>query len=101
MKKVYLAGPMSGHENLNMTAFDLAADALRGQGHFVFSPADFIRENGGEETPSARRLGLGVDLSWICFHADAVALLPGWQESRGATAERAAALAIGLEVWEL
>lgn len=47
------------------------------------------------------RVALGVDLGWICAEADAVALLPGWERSKGATAERAAAVALGLEIIEL
>ena len=47
------------------------------------------------------REALGVDLAWICTHADGIALLPGWRNSKGATAEHAAAVALGLEVIEL
>jgi hypothetical protein len=47
------------------------------------------------------RRALGDDLAWICAEADAVALLPGWKDSKGATAERATAIALGLHVIEL
>ena len=42
------------------------------------------------------REALGADTAWICAHADAIALLPGWEKSTGATAENALAVALGL-----
>jgi nucleoside 2-deoxyribosyltransferase len=109
--KIYLAGPMRGKPNFNFPAFDYAAAKLREQGHEVFSPADHDREqNGpeieinptGDEAICEKQFGfsirdaLGADLTWICREADAVALLPGWEHSTGATAERATAIALGL-----
>ena len=112
--KIYLAGPMRGIPNFNFPMFDRAAERLRSQGYEVFSPADHDRElNGqeiedqnpeGDEDLAAKRNGfsirkaLQVDLTWICRHADAVALLPGWENSTGATAERATAIALGLSL---
>ena len=47
------------------------------------------------------RDALAADLHWICTQADAVALLPGWETSLGATAEAATARALGLPVIDL
>ena len=47
------------------------------------------------------REALGADLAWICAEADAVAVLPGWENSLGAAAEVATARALGLPVWKL
>ena len=61
----------------------------------------------GDESIAAKEHGfnlreaLGADLAWICAEADAVAMLPGWETSRGATAERATAIALGLECGQL
>lgn len=115
--KIYLAGAMRGVPQFNFPAFHAVAARLRAQGHEVFSPAekdnerhgtDISADNAtGDESIAAAEHGfnlreaLGVDLAWICAHADAIALLPGWQSSKGATAERAAAVALGLEVIEL
>ena len=99
--KVYLAGPMRGYDNLNHPAFFAWADALRVQGHEVFNPAaqpleqDAIRLN---EDLSFRRKVFKLDTAWICEHADAVALMPGWEKSDGAVAECALAKAIGLPI---
>lgn len=104
MRRVYLAGPMRGYPEFNFPAFKFAAEKLRGEGFEVFSPA----EKGGEEEfqkdPSlatklaARRHVFALDWDWIAKHADAVALLPGWEKSSGARSERACAEAVGLSV---
>lgn len=115
--KIYLAGPMTGIPHFNFPAFHAAAERLRAEGHFVFSPAEKDNERHGTDISKgnangdvalatkqhgfSRREALGVDLAWICAEAEGVALLPGWQNSKGAKAERAAAEALGLEVIEL
>lgn len=115
--RIYLAGPMRGIPEFNFPAFMAAAAKLRAEGHIVFNPAerdnevhgtDISKGNAtGDEELAARQHGfslrdaLGADLAWICAEGEAVALLPGWQNSKGATAERATALALGLQVLEL
>ena len=115
MRKIYLAGPMRGIPEFNFPAFFAAAAELRAAGNHVFSPAerDIEHHNGidiskgnatGDETIAAQthgfdlRAALADDLSFICREADAVALLPGWESSKGAQAERATAVALGLEI---
>lgn len=113
--RVYLAGPMRGIENFNFPAFHRGAAYLRQCGHEVFSPAerDIERHNGvdisagnatGDEKLAVTQHGfdlrtaLGEDLAWICHKAEAIALLPGWERSKGATAEKATADALGLTI---
>jgi hypothetical protein len=114
LKKIYLAGPMRGIPEFNFPAFYAATARLREQGHYVFSPAerdnarhgkDISKGNAtGDETLAAQQHGfnlreaLGDDLAFICAEADAIALLPGWDRSKGARAEYATAVALGLEV---
>jgi nucleoside 2-deoxyribosyltransferase len=103
--KIYLAGPMMGLPGLNFEAFDTAAYTLRRKGYEVFNPAenDRIRHNINpdktttEQTYPIREL-LFEDLEYICKHADAIALLPGWHLSRGVAAELATATRLGLKV---
>ena len=114
--RVYLAGPMRGIPYFNFPAFHAAAAKLRAEGHEVFSPAEldesmhdkeFSTSNPtGDLVKAARDYGfdlryvLARDLEYICLKADAVVLLPGWEKSQGATAERAVAIALGLKVVE-
>lgn len=111
--KVYLAGPMRGLPNFNHKAFRDGAAALRAQGHEVFSPVEsseaiygpdiYTTNPEGDEALAGidGRKVFAADLAYICAEADAVALLPGWEKSKGANAERATAIALGLQVLEL
>jgi len=110
--RIYLAGPMSGLPHFNFPAFHTAAYTLRRQGHEVFNPAeeDIKRHNGvdisltnhlGSPELAAEQFGFSLrealagDFEYICRTADAIAMLPGWENSKGARAEHAAAVALG------
>lgn len=110
--KVYLAGPMRGIPGFNFPAFMAAAEQLEAAGLEVFNPAqndvdhgfDFDGTTGNEDLSAlgfSLRDALGDDLAYICQQADGVALLPGWENSSGARAEVATALALGHLVWEI
>lgn len=100
---------MSGIESYNFPAFDAAAELLTSQGHTVFNPAENDRANGfdftGLKGHEAMSLGFDLratlkqDLGWICDHADGLALLPGWEYSKGANAEIYLAAALGIPVY--
>lgn len=112
--KLYLAGPMRGYAEFNFPAFHAAAAKLRAAGHEVFSPAEKdIERHGtdiskgnvnGDEAVAAKTHGFNLrealhdDLVYICLHADGIAMLPGWEASKGANAEKATAEALGLTV---
>lgn len=110
--KIYLAGPMRGIPEFNYPAFRAGTAALRARGHEVFSPVehdekmhgtDISNPTGSHEQATAEHgfnlcEALHADLKWICLEAEAVALLPGWENSKGAAAERATALALGKPV---
>lgn len=113
--KLYLAGPMRGYPQFNYPAFTAAAAMLRSEGHVVFNPAENDVNTGnkadagfadGDLAKAAAggfslRRALGDDLAWICAEADGIALLPGWQKSKGANAEHATAVALSLYIREL
>lgn len=105
---VYEAGGMRGRDpKVVELLFRQGASKLRRQGHTVFSPFEHDLDAGfsyeGNEPVTADqsflRQALAADTKWICESADAVALLPGWERSKGATAEKALAEALGIEVW--
>lgn len=110
--KIYLAGPMTGIPYFNYPAFHDAAARFRVEGHVVFSPAehdmaafgtDISNADGSVQTAAADhgfdyRAALRAGLATICDHADAIALLPGWENSPGAIAELSLARALKLEI---
>ena len=115
MKHVYIAGPMTGIPEFNFPAFKAAAEKMRAEGHIVFNPAerDIERHGGvdiskgnasGSQEHAAKEHGFSLrealadDTAWICKEATAIAMLPGWERSRGAMAEHALAVALGHEV---
>lgn len=110
-KYLYLAGPMSGMPDLNHPTFNRYAEQLRADGWEVFNPAEADLQTFGstentikrmeEDRMSFLRTVLDIDLGWICCMADAIALIPGWENSKGARAEYATASALGLEIINL
>ena len=92
MKRIYIAGPMSGLPDFNYPAFHAKAIELRAQGFEVENPAE-------NPDPHCR--------SWLGYmrmavaqlaKCDAVYLLPGWEESRGARIEHQLAVDLGLKI---
>lgn len=110
MAVIYLAGPMQGYKDFNFPAFHRAAAKLRAEGHYVFSPAEkdeenhepavLRSENGNVAEAEAKgfslREALYEDTKFICLEAEEIAMLPGWENSKGATAEWHLARALGL-----
>lgn len=115
MRTVYIAGPMTGYPRYNFPAFDYATFQWRDAGWQVVSPADltrdYWREHYGEEfDPGSTdpRIAAGgdiyreflrIDLREIT-RCDAVALLPGWEQSAGVAKELTVARALGLVLYD-
>ena len=78
-----LAGPMSGLPQFNYPAFGHAAVTLRGLGYAVLNPADNPLPPCGGTWQGWMRAAITQ-----LVQADAVAFLPGWELSAGATLER-------------
>lgn len=109
--RVYIAGPMRGLPRWNFAAFAAAKERWEAAGHHVFCPATIATALGyGSEDPApcepdtevCRAHLRHVMLSDIlCLtNADAIVLLPGWEQSRGATCELAVAQFLGLRVFD-
>lgn len=79
---IYVSGPMRGLPEYNYPAFHDAAAVLRGRGHQVLNPA----ETAGGATDLPYTTYLRIDVGYVQA-ADAVAVLPGWQDSKGALLE--------------
>jgi len=92
MKRIYIAGPMTGLPELNFPAFHAAAAALRAQGHHVENPAEINAD------PTAQWLDcMRADIARLVT-CDAVHMLAGWEKSRGAKVEHGLAVGLGLAV---
>ena len=105
--KVYIAGPMSGMPQSNFPAFDAAAAVLRAQGHEVITPSELDdpedRARALADEPSIKTWGdfLARDVKLIADgNIEAIVLLPGWEDSRGARLEATVGLLLGLKFLE-
>lgn len=101
IRRVYLAGPMTGIPQMNFPAFDAAAKDLRARGYDVVSPAELDDPEDrtaalASEDGDINKMGPGR--SWGFFLArdvkliadegiEAIVCLPGWEKSRGARLE--------------
>ncbi|MCX5683389.1 MAG: DUF4406 domain-containing protein [Planctomycetota bacterium] len=94
-RRIYISGPMTGIEDHNFPAFHAAADRFRKAGWEVANPA----ENFGGRTDLARETYLRADVA-LLSRCDAIAMLPGWQSSRGAMFEYAIALELEMAVYD-
>lgn len=97
--RVYISGPMSGLPGHNFPAFFAAAEALRRAGHEPVNPADGGVRHGWSWSDYLRH-----DIRLMLDRAEAVALLPGWERSRGSRLEAHVARELGwpvrpLEEW--
>lgn len=92
--RIYVAGPVTGMPDLNRRAFDEAADRLGAAGHTPLLPHWFVSPDASWSTAMRRCVETLVK-------CDGVALLPGWERSRGADVECSLAAAIGMPVMTL
>ncbi|MCF4997413.1 DUF4406 domain-containing protein [Pseudomonas syringae] len=90
--RLYLAGPMTGFEDFNFPAFNKMAAELRARGYVVENPAEH---------------GVVDDADWADYMAydltrlglcGQVAVLPGWEKSKGARLEVHIARELGMKV---
>ena len=90
---LYVAGPMTGLPELNHPAFRAAAHDLAEAGYAVLDPSRHGGSEPGRTYESYLRMGLRDVLE-----CDAVAVLDGWEMSRGARAEVGVAQALSMPV---
>lgn len=107
--KIYIAGPMTGYDQWNFPAFFEAEEKLITLGHEVINPAHNDGPNLGlalESAGSPER----PNHSWAWYmkrdlphvlEVDALCVLPGWQDSKGASLEVHVANSIGLPIYVL
>lgn len=103
-KPIYVAGPMTGYPEFNFPAFRAATARLRGLGYEVRSPHEWDEEEHGGKAPSVEEAKpwayyLRRDLR-LLLDCEAVAVLPGWRDSRGACLEAHVASMLGMPIYD-
>ena len=95
---IYISGPITGKENENIDEFVRVRKQLRGAGHDVLIPHDNVVDPWDEWRDamalSIRRIGNELYEDRDNF---AIAMLDGWEESKGARIEHDLAMSLGIE----
>jgi len=102
-KSIYICGPMRNFPNLNHPAFFEAEETLKKHGCNVINPARMDQELGLDPHKSQMDVEFIVqaarrDIDAV-FECDGIALLPEWENSKGAKAELAVAQWLGKPVY--
>ena len=96
-KSIYIAGPMSGLPDNNFSKFFYAEARLMSDGWDTINPSRFSGVFG--EQPAGKMLDACCEAERAAIpHCDAIYLLKGWENSKGAKRELAVALQHNLEV---
>lgn len=98
IKRVYIAGPMSGYPDANHPAFYAMEEALREAGYEVVNPARLTDESLRSGKKMNRQDFYRQDFRELTS-CDAIMLLSGWPDSHGARFERQLALEIGCRIF--
>ncbi len=100
-RRIYVAGPMTGVAQWNRPAFVKAAERLREIGWEVTSPVEIADAFGSQKTivttPGLLDTVIDEELAQLT-KCDAIYLLTGWENSRGAKTELLLALEKGMDV---
>lgn len=122
---IYIAGPMRGHAKFNFPAFDTAARRLNNLGFNVINPAAIGRDSAAARDPnkedSQLQLTYAIRDFWSLAYIrsleakvpvdapykkgvpatrNGIALLPGWTDSTGASAEFFVGRWLGLTIYQ-
>lgn len=95
--KVYIAGPMTGYEEHNFPEFRLHAKHLRNYGYDVVSPEELESMETGPRKSWEYYLTRDLKALLTC---DCIAVLPGWEKSRGASLEVYVGWRLGFEIFD-
>ena len=96
-QRIYVAGPMSGLADMNYPAFHEATARLRAKGWHVENPAENPDPHVDASCHWTAYMRMGVSQLMTCH---AIYLLPGWQQSKGASLEYLIAQRLGLQVMQ-
>lgn len=92
MTRTYIAGPMTGLPDLNFPAFHREAAYFRAQGREVVNPAEI-----NPDPTAGWQACMRADIRELVT-CDEVVMLPGWENSKGASLEHHIAQALEMRV---
>lgn len=94
--KIYLSGPITGHpEDETRKKFEIAENLLRNKG---FDPTNPLKlEHAGREDYTWNEF-LAHDIRHLVF-CEAIYMIAGWKNSRGARLELTIARGLGMELY--
>jgi len=96
---IYISGPMKDVPNLNREMFAATAEILRERGYSVINPHDLTPARLPDESDAEfYERCMQIDLEALEKRCDSIALLPGWEASKGACRELLRALELGKKV---
>ena len=107
-KRLYIAGPMRGYDELNYPAFYLAAGTIHSTPELddvwqVCNPAEISNDfaptlDDLKKSPELLKRLMEFELA-VVKSCDAILLLRGWEKSEGARAELRVAIDNNLEIY--
>ena len=97
-RSCYIAGPMRGLPQLNFPLFIEAEKKLKNRGWITFNPATIfdLNEDNRDQRRFVRRF-THIIINEL-RDGDAIIMLPGWENSDGARAERRVGIWCGLHI---
>lgn len=98
---IYVSGPMSLIPDMNKAAFNEAAAELRQQGHTVLVPHEItaVAANSANDACSWDQAMRADLIAMLRADCDTIAMLPGWEHSRGARLEHHVAKKLGYDIY--
>lgn len=98
---IFISGPMTGHVDFNYPAFHEAGAYLKEHGHRFLSPAHgrfgHPRTAPAPDEAKPWESYMRESLKQMLY-CDRILMLPGWENSRGATIEKELAETLGMTI---
>lgn len=106
--KIYISGPIM-YDTSEKDYFDTTRAIIEALGHEAVNPKNVEACEDGDCFKLPHEYDKDMKHSWSCFmrydliemlQCDAIAMIPGWQDSHGARLEHQVAVATGLAVYK-
>ena len=94
IRRLYVSGKISGETRYTKKFYD-ASEKLGALGYWVYLPIDVVKR------PKSWEDAMKACICYMLNNAEGIALLPDWEDSRGAKLEREIALALDMPVKSL